>query len=520
MNQNLLTDPIFTVDSADGLRATLSLPAVLHRLALGTSTDFGALQAHQIQSWESFLVQLGALATVSEGGTVPKDEAGWHRALLALTGGEVSPWQLVVDDPRKSAFMQPPIVGDDYRTSNQVITSPDGLDLLVTAKNHDVKEARATRARSEHWVFALVSVQTCDGYPGKNTYGIARMNGGFGSRPSLGATAGLSLDARFLRDLRLWTERRAGVAKAFGMRAVGGHALLWTVPWDGHESLPITALDPCFIEVCRQFRLGNTPRGVMAWRKSTTVSRVDAKARKGELGDIWIPIKRGAERAAFTSSEEGFSYKKVAELLLGEEFDRAPAMEQVADDRGPVMLLARVLVRGQGKTEGLHERLLPIPAGARRFVFGAKTERDAVGRLAKERVEDVAKVQNKVLHVALCALLQAAAPDEKLDLKDDRTKRWKQDFDDRIDAIFFESLWGDLELAANDPNAARVSWQRRALELARLVFREALDAVPLPSVRAYRARAVAERRFESSARYHFADAGRGVGAIAPREESP
>lgn len=520
MNQNLLTDPVFTVDAPDGARAMLSLPAVLHRLASGTPTDFGALQAHQIQSWESFLVQLGALGTVAEGGAMPTSEEGWRSALSTLSGGDDAPWRLVVDDAKRAAFMQPPIAGKDYRVPKDAYLAPDELDMLVTSKNHDVKEARAARARTEHWVFALVSVQTCDGYPGKLNYGIARMNGGLGSRPSLGATTGLSLDARFARDLRLWNERREDIAEAFGLRARGGLALLWTVPWAGDSSIPLADLDPCFIEVCRQIRLGNTARGVVAWKAPSTTRRVDAEARKGELGDIWIPIKRGEERAAFTSAEGGFSYKVVAELLLGEKFDRAPAMEVRPDDGRGVLLVARVLVRGQGKTGGLHERVLPIPERARRSVFGAKDQRDAVARLARERVDDVAKVQNKVLHVALCALLQAAAEDQKLDLTDDRTQRWKRDFDARIDGVFFEALWGDLDLAAADPNAARASWQRRAVGIARDVFREALDAVPLPSVRAYRARAIAERVFEGCARKHFADATRAPGATAPREESP
>lgn len=520
MNQNLLTDPVFTVDAPDGARTMLSLPAVLHRLAAGTPTDFGALQAHQIQSWESFLVQLGALATVAEGGAMPATEEGWRRALLTLTGGDDAPWRLVVDDAKKAAFMQPPIAGKDYRGVKEAYFAPDELDLLVTPKNHDLKGARALRARTEHWVFALVSVQTCDGYPGKGTYGVTRMNGGFGSRPSLGASTGLSLDKRFTRDLRLWVERRETTAQHCGQRPQGGYTLLWALPWDGDSSLSLADLDPCFIEVCRQIRLGNTPRGVVAWKSPSTTRRVDAEARKGDLGDIWIPIKRGEERAAFTSAETGFSYKVVSELLLGEKFDRAPAMELRPDDRSGVLLVARVLVRGQGKTGGLHERVLPIPERARRSVFGAKDQRDAVGRLARERVDDVAKVQNKVLHVALCALLQAATEDQKLDLTDDRTQRWKRDFDARVDAVFFDALWGDLDLAATDPNAARASWQRRVIAIAREVFREALDAVPLPSVRAYRARAIAERVFEGSARKNFADATRSPHATTHREESP
>nr|MBK7064091.1 hypothetical protein [Deltaproteobacteria bacterium] len=78
--------------------------------------------------------------------------------------------------------------------------------------------------------------------------------------------------------------------------------------------------------------------------------RVDAKARKGELGDVWIPIRRGDERAAFTASELGFSCKVVSELLLGEKFAPSAAMQPGSGDTMPLLLLARVLVRGQSKT--------------------------------------------------------------------------------------------------------------------------------------------------------------------------
>lgn len=517
---NLLTEPIFTVDAPDGARETLSLPAVLHRLASGMPTDFGALQAHQLQSWESFLIQLGALATVANGGSIPASEDEWRLAIRALTQGDDGAWCLVVDDIAKPAFMQPPIAGKDYRDPKKALDASDLVDMLVTSKNHDVKLARAARSRPEHWAFTLVSLQTSDGFAGRDNYGIARMNGGYGSRPSLGASTGISLSARFRRDLALWNERRNTIADDFGMRATGGYALLWVVPWDGDSSLAISDLDPCFIEVCRPVRLASTPRGVVAWKSSSRARRVDAEARKGELGDIWIPIKRGDERTAFTAGGNGFSYKVISELLLGDSFDRSAAMELRPDDRAGVLLVARVLPRGQGKTQGLHERVLPIPEKARPTVFGAKAQRDPVARLAKERVEDVAKVQNKVLHVALCALLQAVAEDQKLDLTDDRTQRWKRAFDERIDAIFFGALWEDLDLAARDPNAAKNRWQKRAIEIAREVFREAVTAVPLPSVRAYRARAISERVFEGSARKNFREAMQYRPAETTQEMSP
>jgi CRISPR system Cascade subunit CasA len=506
MTLNLLTEPIFTVDAPDGARAHASLPEVLDRLAREVPTDFGAVQAHQLQSWESLLIQLGALATDARGGQIPDSVETWRDALLVLTNGDDASWCLVVDDIARPAFMQPPLAGKDYRDPKKIVDASDLLDMLVTSKNHDVKLARAARSRPEHWVFALVSLQTSDGFAGRDNYGIARMNGGYGSRPSLGVTTGLGLAARFRRDLNVWNERRGKIAQGFGMAPEGGAALLWTLPWDGDSSLTIEDLDPCFIEVCRPVRLGLRDGKIIAWKSSSRARRVDAEARKGELGDIWIPVKRGDERTAFTAGGNGFSYKVVSELLLGTAYDRAAAMELRPDDRGDVTLLARVLPRGQGKTQGLFERVLPLPEKARAVVFGEVSRREALAKQARDRVEDVAKVQNKVLHPALCALLQAIAEGQKLDLTDDRTQRWKGEFDAHVDQAFFPQLWEDLDLALARPDDARARWQRTLVDLAWGVFQGAVDAVPLPSVRRYRARAIAERVFKGSAFKNFPDA--------------
>lgn len=518
MSHNLLTDPLFTVDTPDGTRDALTLPAVLARVAVGEALEFAAAQAHQIQSWESFLIQLGALAAHANGGSLPEGEDAWRAALRGLTAGDDRAWNLVEEDVTKPAFMQPPIAGSDFRDPRAAMWASDELDMLVTSKNHDVKTARAGHARPEHWVFVLVNLQTSDGYPGKLNYGISRMNGGLGSRPSVGLSSDLRLGARFRRDVSIWLTQRPVIIEQIGLCAADGHALLWTIPWDGDQALALDELDPFFIEVCRRLRLGQVRDAIVGWSAPSNVARVDAKERKGELGDIWVPIKRGDERAAYTASGSGFSYKVLSELLTGEKIDHAAAMTPQPGDAPDMLLIARVLVRGQGKTEGLHERVLPIPLSARRRVFGPPPERASVAKLARERVDDVTMVQNKVLHVALCALLQAVVEGQKLDRNDERTQRWKDDFDARVDQVFFERLWADL--GATDAEDARSRWQRALVDLAWAVFLDATDAVPLPSVRRYRARAIAERVFMGSAHKHFAQAMKLSDRTTTQEVSP
>ena len=66
-----------------------------------------------------------------------------------------------------------------------VVSTPDELDLLVTAKNHDLKSIVAGQANADDWIFALITLQTMEGFSGAGNYGISRMNGGLGNRPAL-----------------------------------------------------------------------------------------------------------------------------------------------------------------------------------------------------------------------------------------------------------------------------------------------------------------------------------------------
>ena len=65
------------------------------------------------------------------------------------------------------------------------IRTPDALDMLVTSRNHDLKRAAIQKPEPDDWLMALVSLQTQEGVMGRGKYGVARMNGGYGSRGCL-----------------------------------------------------------------------------------------------------------------------------------------------------------------------------------------------------------------------------------------------------------------------------------------------------------------------------------------------
>ena len=167
-----------------------SLFGAFAALARGEAWSFPALRPHQASPWHAFTVQVAALALIRAGrDDLPGDEGAWRNLLIALTpdqpGGEA--WELVVDDWSKPALLQPPVVAAGNRAEyKSPLPTPDALDMLVTAKNHDVKQERIAEASDEDWLFALVTLQTTEGFLGAGNYGISRMNGGFASRMSLG----------------------------------------------------------------------------------------------------------------------------------------------------------------------------------------------------------------------------------------------------------------------------------------------------------------------------------------------
>ena len=161
----------------------MSLPSLYALLAQDRVVDFPALRPHQRHAWHAFLAQLATVALDRNGyENYPESAIQWESLLRGLTPEyeAAEPWCLVVDDSRQPAFMQPPAPTGlaDFR---RFIETPDDLDVLVTSKNHDVKQSVALQGEAEDWVFALVDLQTMSGFLGAGNYGIARMNGGFSS---------------------------------------------------------------------------------------------------------------------------------------------------------------------------------------------------------------------------------------------------------------------------------------------------------------------------------------------------
>ncbi len=384
---SLLDEPVLSVvERSTQTRCRLTLPGVLAALAADNIEDFPALRPHQRHVWHAFLVQAAALYLHRNGQSeLPRDEGSWRSALLSLTPNDPdgAAWALVTPSERP-AFLQPPVPGGSLAGFKTIVT-PDDLDMLVTAKNHDVKRQSIRNARAEHWMFALLSLQTQEGFLGAGNYGISRMNGGFASRPSIGIEPSGAMGRRFSRDASRLVALRDRLLEEYDFYpTTDGHALLWLLAWDGVRSISPKELDVFYIEICRRVRIVLTTDGRMrAVATGTKAPRIDAKPLRGRTGDAWTPLIADAEgRKALTIDAGSMGYKKLVPILFPRSSDtsaaiRAPLQEiSTSDDSNGLSVLVRGIVRGQGKTP--HPRG-DGPRARSRFTAGALSPPPAWG---------------------------------------------------------------------------------------------------------------------------------------------
>lgn len=478
---------------ADGRKHSGSLFAVFAALSRREVASFPAVRPHQREPWHCFCVQAAAMALIHAGATeLPENEADWRSLLLDLTpewpDGEA--WELVVDDWMKPALLQPPMASPanraDYKTRSE---TPDALDMLVTSKNHDLKRSRMIAADDEDWLFALVTLQTIEGFMGAGNFGISRMNGGFGSRMSLGIRPAGGAGQSFARDVTRLTEGRPPPSNGLG--------LLWLEPWDGTRQLDFAALDPLYIDVCRRIRLEHAVPGIVARAAGSRVARVAAAALQGKTGDPWAPELADRSKSV-TPTAAGFGYRQMARLMNRKEVAPPPLARLAAADASEgLAIVATAVVRGQGRTEGFHHRAIPISKKITARRGSREMALDRAGGVAETRAHDAAAA-GRILRRALIALCQSGPDRPRLD--DDsagkKVDRWIAAYDREVDAVFFdEAFWA---VVAEEAGAHRKAWRKRLDGIARRVFERGARAAPRTDMRRIRARARAENMLEAA----------------------
>ena len=471
---NLLTEPVITTTLNSG-RTKLSLPELLAACATDLVTDFPHLRPFQEHPWHALLVQLATLAMIDSGLTrLPTDAPTWRSALGALTHDDYpnqEPWHLLVEDQSVPAFLQPPTMDPSFTSRarltpptghTRLMPTPDAMDIPVFSRHHDVKLGTTQSPATDHWLFALVSCQTANGYSGgglHGLHGISRMNGTYGNRHGFSITPSTRWGAHIARDARILatTHRSAKVR----------HLLLWTIPWHGEKDEFLNPADlhphPLYIEVARRLRL-TIPEGttgqIHAVRATTRSRRIDAAERHGLMDDPWTLQQKDK---SITIAENGFRADYLAQFL-NPNVTTIPLLARhhpEADGDRPMHLIARAIARGQGGTEGYHTLTLPVSnETARMFDNGTRQER--LAEAAQARVDMTAEAQ-RILGAALNSF--TGVPTKT-------AQTWIHQLQEKTYRTFWQDL--ELELHSPDPQPERVRWaNERLVPIAREALKQA-----------------------------------------------
>jgi CRISPR system Cascade subunit CasA len=243
-------------------------------------------------------------------------------------------------------------------------------------------------------------------------------------------------------------------------------------------------------------RLVEAGSAIHALCTGTKAARIAAKERNGMTGDAWTPVDTAAAKA-LTITDRGYDYKLATELMLGEKYRKTLA-QQLQDDDGDegIVFLLQGVTRGQGKTEGYHERRIPISRRIRMALRQKST--DKLAKLAEERIHAISEVR-KVLWNALCVLLENGVLDGKA--KDGTSKKanvFATPFERDEDSRFFTDLIDEIE--SDQPGATREQWLLGLADRAEAILKAAFEAGPRSGIQRYRAQSAALGRFHGGLR--------------------
>lgn len=498
LKYSLLTEQLIRYRRVgNGSTIYASLPHLFVALAADEVRDYPALRPHQSHPWHAFLVQLAAIALHKAGRKTAFETADqWRDALFLLTPDDPdgAAWCLV-SPPDRPALLQAAVVGGCVIEWKSEAFAADEIDMLVTSKNHDIKGSRARHSQPEDWLFSLLSLQTQEGFLGAGNYGISRMNGGFASRPGVGVAAVGQHGARWVRDFTALLAQRERTAEERGLKVEGGLALVWLAPWDGLVSLAFSALDPFYIEICRRIRLQSFGNEIKSIGIGSKVARIAAKELTGLTGDAWTPIDvEGGKALTITST--GFNYKLVSELMFGVKY-QAPVAQHLrkSSNEEALVFIAKGVTRGQGKTEGYHERRVLISPKVRTLLVA--NQKEPLARMVAQRTDVIGEVR-KLLWLALTLLFANGNSGDISEGNKTKAAKFSAPFEIAEDSRFFDDL--NEEIEATDPAAQRLQWMLGLVGRAEVILKVAFDSGPRNGVQKYRAQSAALSLFHGRLR--------------------
>ena len=531
---NILVEPLIRIDTSDRGRVEASLPQVYAALMDDKVEAFPALRPHQRHAWHAFLVQLGAMAMHRAGlDTPPTDADEWLRIIRGLTPDwpDDEPWQLVVDDIKTPAFMQPPANSNNKLAEyTSKLKTPDELDPLVTSRNHDLKSSVAVHNSMDDWVFALIAQQTMGGYSiagSKAQYHtVSRVNGASGSRVAFSLTASTRIGLHLKRDIMALREICCALREKYDhVFANRGIELVWVEKWDGTTVIDLNQLNPFYIEICRRIRLssGQDSDCIYGQQVGSKSRRINAQKLNGRVGDPWMPIsiEGRSEGALRLTKEDRFGYKQISRCLDPTKYELPPAFVMDSEKNSPteMFLVARGIVSypkrpGSGtETWGYVEQAIPLSLKTIR-VFGTTTGTQKLGEIAKDRVDQIKRVQDILLDAITTYVVGGKNIYKDLtrrqlaDLKKgDSIAIWVANMDRIIESKFFYHLQTEFEEDSIEKRTSiRQEWLKGfVIPNAEAVLVASWESLPCPDSQRLRATATSDNVFKGLINQQFGD---------------
>jgi len=475
---DFLTEPLVEA-SLDGERIRLTLPGLFAEWASGRDVTLEGIRHHQQAGLHMFFVQaaVGGLCLSDSGSELDVGEDVWRQRMLVVAPAEA--WHLVAETDSASAFMQP-AVPTEHLLKFDFVGNADRLSILVSSKNHCLKQNVMMSSSPWQWLCALIEMQTLSGYSGRFNYGIIRMNGGLGSRPLVSVYPDMREGARWKRDAsRYFAALEAGlVLEGFSGSSTAGLVATWTRPWNGSEQIQMDELHPAFIEVARRVRLQTGPDGAISAKLGNSdAARIMApKTLCGRTGDPWAPLD-GPEKI-LTVSSDGWSLRRLRNLIVG-GYERPLLQKPGNTEFKDLFFHASVITGGQGKTEGFHEVTIPVPGKVVISLESTLEGRQRLGVLSKEMSDDADKAASALRRALVTFLRGGVPPTERADRKE--ADSWVARLHAAVKDAFFPMLWAGMD------RPDRLGWRSHLRRTTDGLYEEATLSLPTREELFYRA---------------------------------
>ncbi|MDI3269894.1 MAG: hypothetical protein QJR00_04240, partial [Bacillota bacterium] len=226
------------------------------------------------------------------------------------------------------------------------------------------------------------------------------------------------------------------------------------------------------------------------------------------VGDPWIPIDTSKDQPqALTFSPRVMEANILRRILFEDRIQLTPLHKPDPSwpEEEPVWLSVSALVRGQGKTDGFHSALLPIPSWVRRKIYWSRPVEgeDSLAATASGGIERAGQMALRVLKPAVYVWVQGT---HDISFEDKAAEAWwdrpATEFKKLWEDGYFAWLWDTADL---EKEKALTRWAELLQDWALKVLRDAQNSLPSHSGRWWKSKVLSERKFFGALYHHFSD---------------